>query len=143
MVAQTLYLIGSLPLIILGAMHLVFTLKDRTKPRLIVPRSAEMIKDMQREPLRLTDETTMWRAWIGFNISHSMAVLLVGLGYFYLTARYFSVIQQDIIFLWAAPALSCIFAILSKCFWFSRPLAGSLISTVFFTLGAFASYLRL
>ena len=136
MAAQTLYLLGSIPLILLGALHLVFTLRDHKKPQHLVPRSPEMIQDMQAEPLLLTQETTMWRAWIGFNISHSMAVLMVGLGYMYLSARYFSFLREDILILWAAPALAWVFVILSKCFWFSKPLIGSLVSASFFTLGA-------
>ena len=136
MVAQTLYLLGCLPLILLGTLHLIFTLKDHKKPQHIVPRSENMIKEMRAEPLRLTRETSMWRAWIGFNISHSMAILLVGLGYMYLSARYFTFLREDILILWAAPVLAWIFVILSKCFWFSKPLKGSLISAALFTLGA-------
>ena len=116
MVAQTLYLLGSLPLVLLGSVHLVFTLRDHKKPQHIVPRSVEMIQDMKAEPLLLTRETTMWRAWIGFNISHSIAVLLVGVGYMYLSTRYFSFLSRDIVILWAAPVLAWVFAILSKCF---------------------------
>jgi len=138
MVAQTLYLLGSLPLVLLGSVHLVFTLRDHKKPQHIVPRSVEMIQDMKAEPLLLTRETTMWRAWIGFNISHSIAVLLVGVGYMYLSTRYFSFLSRDIVILWAAPVLAWIFAILSKCFWFTKPLIGSITSAIFFTLGAIA-----
>jgi len=137
MIAQTLFILGSVPLILLGALHLVFTLRDHKSPRYIVPRSDDLIQQMQAEPLRLTSETTMWRAWIGFNISHSIAVLLVGVGYLYLSLRYFPTLRADIIIHWAAPVLAWVFVILSKCFWFSKPLRGSFVSAVFFTIGAF------
>ena len=36
---------------------------------------------MANSALRLSDgRTDMWRAWIGFNFSHSLGVLLLGLG---------------------------------------------------------------
>jgi len=124
-------------------MHLVFTLRDNRSPRYIVPRDKEMIRQMQTEPLRLSAETNMWRAWIGFNISHSMAVLLVGIGYIYMAVRYIDLLQQDIVLTLAAPCLAWIFVILSKCFWFSRPFYGSLISAVFFTAGAAAALINL
>ena len=136
MPAQVFYILGALPLMLLGAVHLVFTLHDNRKPRYIVPKSESLIRSMQVEPLRLTSETDMWRAWIGFNISHSIAVLLVGLGFLYLAVRYFEFMSQDIILLWTAPTLAWVSVILSKCFWFSRPFRGSFISAVLFTIGA-------
>ena len=136
MVAQILYATGALPLILLGGMHLFYTLKDNKAPRFIVPRSPELIRKMQTEPLRLSSETDMWRAWIGFNISHSMAVLLVGTGYLYLALMHFPLLRNDIMMLWTAPALAWVFVILSKCFWFSKPLYGSFVSALLFTSGA-------
>ncbi len=136
MIAQILFVLGTLPLLVLGTAHLVFTLKDHRLPRFIVPRSTALIHQMQSEPLRLTHETDMWRAWIGFNISHSIAVLLLGVGYLYLSLEHFQLLTADIFMLWTAPSLAWVFVILSRFFWFSKPFRGSLISAILFTAGA-------
>jgi hypothetical protein len=39
---------------------------------------------MSQTHLVLTRQTTMWRAWIGFNASHSMGAVFFGLVYGYL-----------------------------------------------------------
>ncbi|MBL4790203.1 MAG: hypothetical protein JKY60_14600 [Kordiimonadaceae bacterium] len=136
MIIQILFVFGALPLAALGTMHLVFTLKDNQRPRYIVPVSGAMITQMKNEKLRLTREGDMWRAWIGFNVSHSMAVMMVGWGYLYIALRYPEVLTADPIILWAAPFLASVFALLSKRFWFSKPLIGSLLSAAFFSAGA-------
>jgi hypothetical protein len=136
MFAQLLFITGVLPLILLGGMHLAFTLRDHKAPRFIVPRSNSLIHLMQAEPLRLSAETDMWRAWIGFNISHSIAVMGLGVAYLYLAVVHFDLLRGDIIILWTAPALAWVFVILSKCFWFSKPFQGSLVAAVLLTAGA-------
>jgi len=136
MLIQIFYVLGAIPLVYLGTMHLVFTLRDNKNPRFLVPSDKEMIRHMQAEPLQLTAETNMWRAWIGFNISHSMAVLLVGAGYAYAALKYLEILHTDIILTLAAPCLAWVFVILSKCFWFSVPFWGALISATCFTIGA-------
>ena len=141
MIFQILFVIGAMPLILLGGMHLYFTVKDNRHPRFIVPCSTKLIRDMQAEPLRLTSETDMWRAWIGFNISHSIAVLLVGVGTLYLGWVHPQLVASDILMLWASPVLAWVFVILSRCFWFSKPFQGALVSAVMLTAAAVAATL--
>jgi len=134
--AQLLYVSGAIPLLLLGVLHLAYTLKDNKEPAYIVPKSAHLIVEMKAEPLRLTSETNMWRAWIGFNISHSMAVIIVGGGYLYLSLCHFLLLKSDVIFHWAGPIAAWVFVILSKYFWFSRPFWGSLVAALLMTFGA-------
>lgn len=137
--AITFYVAGAFPLLVLGSLHLYFTLKDLKQPKIIVPRSPDLISRMQSDKLRLTRETTVWRAWLGFNISHSIAVLFVGATYMYLALRYSELLTDDIIVRWAGPMLACVFVVLSKTFWFSRPFYGSLVAALFMTIGAVVS----
>ena len=76
----------------------------------------------------ITNETTMWRCWIGFNISHSMAAMLFGLVYGYL-----AIAQPGVLF--ASPYLLAVglltvggFFVLGKLYWFSVPFTGIAIS---------------
>ena len=64
---------------VLGALHAVYTLLDLRNPRRLVPSDPSVAQAMANSGLRLSGgRTDMWRAWIGFNFSHSLGVLLVG-----------------------------------------------------------------
>jgi len=136
-IAQVLFFAGALPLVLLGLVHLVFTLRDQKEPQYIVPRNADLIESMKAERLKLTKETDMWRAWLGFNVSHSIAVLGTGGAFLYISYQHFDILSGDPFLLWPGPVLAWVFTYLSKRFWFSRPFLGSLVSAVCFTAGAF------
>jgi hypothetical protein len=62
----------------LGAVHAVYTLLDLRDPQRLVPADPSVAHAMANSALRLSGgRTDMWRAWIGFNFSHSLGVLLV------------------------------------------------------------------
>src|SRR5258708_12122135 len=61
----------------LGGLHAIYTLLDLRKPRRLVPVDPAVAQAMANSALRLSrGGTDMWRAWIGFNFSHSLGVLL-------------------------------------------------------------------
>ncbi|MGH1543817.1 MAG: LIC_13387 family protein [Arenicella sp.] len=53
---------------------------------------------MKSTSVVLTKETTVWRAWVGFNASHSLGAMLVAGVYIPLTISYFEVIQSSVWF---------------------------------------------
>ena len=65
---------------VLGALHLLFTVRG---PRLL-PRDPALQARMQEVSPVITRQTTIWKCWIGFNASHSIALLLFGAVYGYL-----------------------------------------------------------
>jgi hypothetical protein len=134
--AQTLFFIGAVPLILLGSMHLILTLKDISNPKIFAPRDPELLHRMQSEFAAITRDTTIWRSMLGFHISHSMAVLLVGVTVLYMAARYMPLLEADLIFRWAGPTLAWVFVVLAKCFWFRKPLIGAGISAGCWTAAA-------
>jgi hypothetical protein len=61
---------------VLGGLHAIYTLLDLRNPRRLVPVDPSLIHAMANSALRLSHGgTDMWRAWIGFNFSHSLGVL--------------------------------------------------------------------
>ena len=66
--------------LLLGSAHLLYTFHGSK----LHPRDPALIAQMQSTTLVLTRETTVWRAWIGFNASHSLAAIMFGLVYGYL-----------------------------------------------------------
>ena len=77
----------------------------------------------------LTHETTMWKAWIGFNASHSFGAILFGLVYGYLALAQSSFLFQSTFLLLVGLFLLAGYAFLAKVYWFSVPFRGIVLST--------------
>jgi hypothetical protein len=66
---------------ILGFLHALYTFADMSRPRRLVPDNPAVIEAMSSSSVRLAKGgTTMWRAWVGFNLSHSLGVLMFSFG---------------------------------------------------------------
>jgi hypothetical protein len=132
----TLLLAASAAIILaLGLAHLVFTYHG---PKLR-PRDTSLQTGMARVSPVISRETTMWRAWVGFNASHSLGAILFGLVYGYL-----ALIHRP--FLLASPFLPAIgllflggLTIVARRYWFSVPFTGIVAALLCFTAGLIAS----
>jgi hypothetical protein len=107
-------------LFLLGSAHLLYTYWG---PKLL-PRDAGLIEAMQRTQLRLTAETTVWRAWIGFNASHSLCAILFGLIYGYLALAQPELLFRSLYLQAVGLGLLLAFVVLAKLYWFSIPFMG-------------------
>lgn len=70
MLTKYLYIAGCIPFIALGILHTVYTIADIYNPKRLIPYKSEVMGLMKESILVITKETNMWRAWVGFNISH-------------------------------------------------------------------------
>ena len=74
----------------------------------------------------------MWKAWVGFNASHSFGALLFGAVYGYL-ALVHSVFLLQSSFLLALGLLALVaYAYLAMRYWFKVPFRGILVATAFY-----------
>jgi hypothetical protein len=80
MLARTLLALSAAIILTLGIIHLAYTFWG---PKL-TPRDPALQTTMSEIAPVITRETTMWKAWIGFNASHSLGAILFGLVYGYL-----------------------------------------------------------
>jgi hypothetical protein len=76
----------------------------------------------------ITKETTMWRAWVGFNASHSMGAILFGLIYGFLAIAHSQLLFQSPFLLIVGLAMLGGFFVLAKVYWFRVPFTGISIS---------------
>jgi hypothetical protein len=77
--SATLFAVGGAVFVLLGLVHGLYTLLDLCRPRRLVPRDPAVTRAMQSTGVRLAgDATTMWRAWIGFNLSHALGAVVFG-----------------------------------------------------------------
>jgi hypothetical protein len=121
-----LLLFSALVIFALGALHLWITFRG-TK---LHPRDAALMQQMQNVPLRITRETTMWKAWIGFNASHSFAALLFGLLYGYFAWSASSLFFSSMFLQGVGLAFLLGLVFLGKRYWFRIPFTGILIATM-------------
>jgi len=72
-----LLILGGAVFGVLGGLHAIYTLLDLRNPRRLVPVDPSVAHAMANSAVRLSrGGTDMWRAWIGFNFTHSLGVLL-------------------------------------------------------------------
>ena len=61
----------------LGLLHALYMFADNRHPRRLAPDDPNVLRSMAASKLRLSrGGTTMWRAWLGFNFSHSLGALM-------------------------------------------------------------------
>ena len=137
MLASLLICASAAVILALGLVHLLYTFFG-TK---LLPRDAALLSAMQAASPNLTRKTTMWRAWVGFNASHSLGAILFGLLYIH-----FAVWQPALLFnspFLCGLGLACLLAYLwlGWRYWFSVPFRGIALATLLFTAGWVASRL--
>lgn len=128
---------SSVIMFLLGSIHLLYTFFGNK----LTPRDPAVLEAMNATPLTLTSETTVWRAWIGFNASHSMCALFFGLVFGFLAAVHPEVLFRSVYLQLLGVAILVGFVVLAKLYWFSIPLAGVSIALACFLAGLVAARL--
>jgi hypothetical protein len=126
--------VSALVLLTLGVLHLVYTFSG---PKLM-PRDPALQARMNEVPLVITRQTTMWRAWIGFNASHSMGAILFGLVYGFLANAHPQLLFNSPFLLAVGVFMLGGLAVLAKLYWFRIPFAGVVISLACYVLSIVA-----
>jgi len=116
--------------LLLGILHALYTFLDIREPRRLVPQEPSVALAMAESSLRLArGGTNMWRAWVGFNFSHSLGAILfgmlcIGAGLVLGTL----VLPAWILFVLVLIAL--LYVGLSVLYWFRIPTMGIALATV-------------
>ena len=77
--SRVFFLVGAVPFLVLGTLHARATPTRTTEQKGLSPRDQGVAEAMSRTTPRLTARTDIWRAWVGFNYSHSLGAALFGL----------------------------------------------------------------
>ena len=124
MLAQLLWVIGSFIILALGTLHLVYTFfTDK-----FTPRNTNVVEEMKQSFPRLTNKTTLWKAWIGFNASHSAGSIFIGLSNIILASQYFELLRQSYLLVFLNILTLAFYLFLAKRYWFKTPFTGVLIA---------------
>jgi hypothetical protein len=115
-------------MLLLGVIHLVYTFQGR----MLHPRDPDLIARMNDVSLVVTRETTMWKAWIGFNASHAYGAVFFGLIYGYLALEHTLLLFHSPFLQVVGLLLLAGYALLGKLYWFSVPFRGILLSATLY-----------
>lgn len=128
MADQILLIIGASIFGILGFAHLLYTFCTNK----FDARDQTVTTAMMTTSPVLTKETTMYKAWIGFNASHSVGAIFVMAFYVPLAMTNMQVIRENVWFSLLPVLIGLSYLYLAKKYWFRTPFIGILISTACF-----------
>jgi hypothetical protein len=116
---------------LLGALHFAYTLNDFGKqPRYFRPLDANLLNAMRQTRTALAPRgSDYWSGVLGFNLSHSVGVLLFALLITIATLYEINWLKPMLVIVGAGYA-----AISYRC-WFHVPTAGILLATALMTVG--------
>lgn len=136
--ASALIILSAALFAALGFIHLVSTFHGNG----LHPRDSELRLRMENVPLVMTEETTVWKAWIGFNASHSLGMLLFGAIYGYLALAQRQLLFRSEFLLLTGLIMLAAFAYLAWRYWFSSPFRGVLLAGILYLTGMVVGMLR-
>ena len=125
---------ATIPLL-LGVIHLVFTF---LVPKL-APRDPALEARMKEVSPVITRETTMWKAWLGFNASHSASAILFGLVYGYLALAHPAVLFRSAFLGMLGGLFLLVYLVLARTYWFSTPLRWLVVASALYAAGFVAA----
>ncbi|MBK9655866.1 MAG: hypothetical protein IPO66_10505 [Rhodanobacteraceae bacterium] len=120
MFAQSLMVLSAAIVFTLGTLHLLYTFRG---PKL-TPRDPALRAQMEQVSPVITRQTTMWRAWIGFNATHSMGAMLFGLIYGYLAIAHAALLFQSAYLLTVGLVMLGALLVVARLYFFRIPLIG-------------------
>jgi len=133
-------LIGVCAAIILyfGSAHLAYTFVTDE----LTPVDGQLEMAMKHVAPRISSETTMWKSWVGFNVSHSMGLILFGLIYGYLAVCRWDVLQRSYFLAAVGLVVLVSYVVLARVFWFNDPLIGVSAATLLYVAGFVCAFAR-
>jgi hypothetical protein len=76
--SRYLFLAGALPFLFLGSLHAWYTPRTPEERNGLSPADPDVAEAMTRTHPVLTRRINLWQGWVGFNLSHSLGVVMLG-----------------------------------------------------------------
>jgi len=137
---QLLIIIAATPFLLMGAAHGAITLRDLKHPRAFTPRDPALRQAMQQSSIAVHPSINLWRAWLGFNLTHSLGLILFGAALLHVGIFEPDAFASSLLIQAVAVLVSVVYLVLSHMFFFSKPVIGSAIGLVCFLAAAALTY---
>ena len=120
-----------------GSVHLELTFFTDQ----LTPVDGQLETAMKHVAAHISSETTMWKTWVGFNVSHSMGLMLFGLIYGYLTVYQWEVLRRSYFLSGLGLLVLVGYVVLARLFWFKDPIGVS-TATLLYVAGFIYAFAR-
>ncbi|RZM84160.1 hypothetical protein C3B51_04355 [Pseudoalteromonas rubra] len=131
---KILFIIGASIFGFLGLLHLIYTFFSKK----FDPYNLAVKEAMLNTSPRITKQTNMWQAWVGFNASHSLGALFFAAFYIPLCINHFDVVAGTVWFSVLPSIVGVSYLLLAKKYWFKVPFTGILVSSACFVIAAWS-----
>ena len=122
--SRILFISGGLVMLLLGTVHVVLTPQHPGERKGLSPVDPAVEDSLARARVGLSDRMDMWRAWVGFNLSHSLGVSLLGLTVLLVGRTSASFALNAAVFLPLAVMVSFAYLGLAVVYWYRAPVVG-------------------
>ena len=122
---QILLAAAGLVFLMMGSLHGVLTLRDVVTPRAFTPTDDSVRLAMQGTQVAFNRRLNLWQAWLGFNLSHSLGVVLFGGVLLLLASVHFAAFAASYLLQAVCIGFAAAYFAVSICFWFRGPVLGS------------------
>ena len=127
--AETWFIAGTIPLMLAGGIHALATLVDTVRPTFFAPVERSALTALKGTGVRFRGlfpggsgaPPSMWRAWLGFNISHGLGAFSFGLLCLIMASHNFELVEQSSAIRALTIAVAVAYLALSLRFWFFVP----------------------
>jgi hypothetical protein len=144
--AQAWFIAGTIPPMLAGGLHALGALIDTIRPTFFAPIDGSAKPVVEGTGVRLVRmlggsgaRPSMWRMWLGINISHGLGVFTFGFLCLLIATHDFELVQRIEALRPLTIAFSAAYFVLSLRFWFYGPAIVTGISTACFTVAAVLS----
>jgi hypothetical protein len=131
MPAQILVVISAVIIMALGLVHLAYTYSGDK----LHPRDSDLLARLQATSPVISRQTSMWKAWMGFNASHSMGAMLFGAVFAYLALQQPMLLFHSYFLGVTGLLVLGAYLAMAKVYWFIRPLQGISLALVCYVAG--------
>jgi hypothetical protein len=126
--------LGGLVFLALGALHGAVSLRDVWNPTNFTPTDPALRLAMQQSGIAFHPEVNLWKAWLGFNLTHSLGLVLFGGGFVYVGMFAPSAFAASRALQALAVSVSATYLVISIFFFFSRPAIGAAAGLLAFAM---------
>jgi len=127
-IARLLIFTSSAVVLVLGIAHLRIMYRSAK----LQPQDQLLYRQMQLVSPVISSQTTMWKAWVGFNDSHSIGLILFAAIYGFLAIEHFELLFSSVYLSMVGGLVLIRYVMLARKYWFSIPLAGASVSLLMY-----------
>jgi hypothetical protein len=141
--AQTWFIAGTIPMMLAGGGHVLLTVFDAARPTFFAPIGDSARPGMEGAGMRFRslfpgDDATpsIWKFWLGFNLSHGLGVFAFGLLCLLIATHDFALVERISGLQALTIAVPVVYFAISLVFWFYVTTLVTIAATVCFTVSA-------